>query len=66
MKISKEKIEVEMARQELSYVALCERGNISRLGVRYALRKGECTVAYAGSIAKALGVPVERIIEKEA
>ena len=65
MKINRSMVEVEMAKQKLSYVALCERGGISRLGLRYALQRGECTVAYAGKIADALGVPVERIVEKE-
>ena len=65
MKINRSMVEVEMAKQKLSYVALCERGGISRLGLRYALQRGECTVAYAGKIADALGIPVEHIIDAE-
>ena len=66
MKISRESVEVVMATKEMTYAQVAELSGMGRPDFSQVLKKGRCTPRTAGRIANALGVPVERIVEKEA
>ena len=65
MKISRESVEVVMATKEMTYAQVAELSGMGRPDFSQVLKKGRCTPRTAGRIANALGVPVERIVEKE-
>lgn len=63
MKISREKINIEMARKKMSVAALAEVYGVSRTRINVILNQREVSVVSAGRLADALGVDVTEIIE---
>ena len=63
MNISREKIEIQLARLQLSQKECAERMGISASGLRVAIHRGRTTPRSAGRLAAALGVQVEYILE---
>ena len=64
MKINRQKIELEMARQGISTTQLAEKAGIARQNISTVLGRGTCTPPTAGKLAKALGVDIEAIAEE--
>lgn len=63
MRIDRVKLIAEMARQEIKSVELAEKAGISRMTVS-AMRCGKsCTENSVKHVARALGVPVESLLE---
>lgn len=63
MRIDRVKLIAEMARQEIKVYELAEKAGISRLTIT-AMRCGKsCTENSVKHVAKALGVPVENLLE---
>ena len=65
MRISVSKVEMTMARQELTKMSLAEKIGISRNRLYTALNSKNLAPATVGRIAKALGVDVVDILEDE-
>lgn len=65
MRLDAFQIELQMAEQELTQKRLAELCNVSARNVSIIMRRGTCEPKTAGKLAKALGVPVEKIIRKE-
>lgn len=63
MKISKEKIEIAMARAQLDVAGLAEKAKMPLPTLVSARTKGTCKPMTVGRIAKALEVDVTEIIE---
>ncbi len=63
MKISREKINIEMARKKMSVNALADAYGVSRARINVILNQREISVVSAGRLADALGVDVTEIIE---
>ena len=63
MKLDKRKIEIAMARAQLSREDLSEKSNLPFTTIRNAIQRTGCRPITAGKIAKALGVDVTEIIE---
>lgn len=63
MQLNKEKINLIMARNELSVTDIANRCNKTRQRISCILNSVNVTPATAGRIAKALGVDVTEIIE---
>lgn len=63
MKISREKINIEMARKKMSVKALADAYGVSRARINVILNQREVSVISAGRLADALGVDVTEIIE---
>ena len=63
MRIDRVKLIAEMARQEIKSVELAEKAGVSRVTVS-AMRCGKsCTENSVKHVARALGVPVESLLE---
>lgn len=63
MRISREKVEVLMARQSItSQQMLSDKSGISRQSICYILNGRSCQPFVGGKIAKALGVDVTEIL----
>ena len=63
MRIDRVKLIAEMARQEIKSVELAEKAGVSRMTVS-AMRCGKsCTENSVKHVARALGVPVENLLE---
>ncbi len=63
MRIDRVKLIAEMARQEIKVYELAEKAGISRLTIT-AMRCGKsCTENSVKHVAKALGIPVESLLE---
>lgn len=65
MQISDSKVEMIMARQELTKLSLAEKIGISRNRLYVALNSKNLAPATVGRIAKALGVDVTEILKDE-
>lgn len=66
MKINKNAIELEMARQKLTLAALCEKSTLSSFGLNKVMNVNqEVRPKTAGLLAEALGVPVEQLIKED-
>ena len=65
MEISKNKIQLAMAKAGFSSSKLAETAQVSRQTVSYILHGKDCSPKIAGKLASALGIPVEEILEKE-
>lgn len=65
MEISKNKIQLAMAKAGLSSSKLAEISHVSRQTISYIFHGKDCRPETAGKLASALGVPVEEILEKE-
>lgn len=63
MKLSKMKIELEMARKNLTVTNLSKRYGVSRARMHVILNSREVTVMCAWRIANALEVDVKEIVE---
>ncbi len=63
MKISREKIDIEMARKKMNVKALAESYGVSRARINVIINQREVSVISAGRLADALGVDVTEIIE---
>lgn len=63
MKISREKINIEMARKKMSVKALADAYGVSRARINVVLNQREVSVVSAGRLADALGCDVTEILE---
>lgn len=63
MKISKEKINIEMARKKMSVKALADAYGVSRARINVVLNQREVSTVSAGRLADALDVDVTEILE---
>lgn len=63
MKISREKINIELARKEMTVTALANDYGVSRARMNVILNSREVSTVSAGRLAKSLGVDVIEIIE---
>lgn len=64
MRINATKIELLMAEQGLTKVALSEKSGITRQNISTIVRRGTCEPRTAGKLANGLGVDLEEIIMK--
>lgn len=65
MKISKEKIELILAKKNLKVVEAAKIMGMTRQNFSTIKNRGTCTPATAAKIANGLGVEVEELIESE-
>lgn len=65
MKLNEIKVAIAMAKAQLNAFALCEKAGIQYQTLRRVLKGQPCKPATAGSIAAALEVDVEELIERE-
>lgn len=63
MKISREKINIEMARKKMNINTLAESYGVSRARINVILNQREVSTVSAGRMADALGVDVTEILE---
>lgn len=63
MKISREKINIELVRNKKTVTALAEAYGVSRARMNTILNQREVSVVSAGRLAEALGVDVTEILE---
>lgn len=63
MKLSREKINIEMARKKMNIQSLAEAYGVSRARINVLLNQREVSVVSAGRLADALDVDVTKIIE---
>ena len=63
MKINTKAIELEMARQGMTYSGLAQKAGMSSNGFTLVRNRQECSPRSAGKIASALGVKVEQITD---
>lgn len=67
MKFDRVKVDIALAESGLaSYNQLARRMGCSVQNLSVILNRGSCKPVTAGKIANALGVPVEKIVSKEA
>ena len=64
MYINATKIELLMAEQGMTKVALSEKSGITRQNISTIVRRGTCEPRTAGKLANGLGVDLEEIIMK--
>jgi len=64
MRIDKRALTVAMAKLGFDFVRLSKESGISRTTLSYIYNGKLCKPATAGKLAKALGVPVEELIEE--
>ena len=65
MEISKQKIQIEMAKLGLNLTALANLSGISRQSLSTIMGRGSCSPVNAGKIAKALSCDVTDLIDME-
>lgn len=65
MKVSKEKLEIAMARAKLNRDDLARKAKMPVPTVCNVYKRGTCKPATVGKIAEALGIDVTEIIETE-
>lgn len=65
MKLSREKIDLQLARKKMTVVKLAEIYGVSRNRINVLLNQREVSTVSAGRLAEALGVDVTEIIEQE-
>lgn len=63
LKISQDKVQLEMARKAMNPYDLCSAAGISYAAYRRIMKSGGCKIATLGKIAAALGVDVTEILE---
>lgn len=63
MRLSKEKIDLAMAREKLTVASLANRYGVSRTRMNFILNSREVTRVCAGRMAEALKVDVAEILE---
>ena len=64
MRINSIKVEMMIAEQGLTKVALSEKSGITRQNISTIIRRGTCEPRTAGKLAAGLGVDLEEIIMK--
>ena len=64
MRFDRIKFVAELARQDIRQTQLAERSRVSRATINYIKNGKSCTEEVGKKIATALGVPVEKLIEK--
>lgn len=65
MKLSREKVNIAMARKKMTVAQLAEKYNVSRARMNVILNSQVVTPVCAGRVADALGVDVTEIIESQ-
>ena len=65
MRIDKNKIALEMARQKINQSDLANRSGLTRQAISTILCRGTCTTINAGRLAEGLGVDPEKITKEE-
>lgn len=63
LSISKNKVQIIMAKKLMNPYDLCSKAKISYASYRRIMNKGGCKIATLGKIAAALGVDVTDILE---
>lgn len=63
MKISREKINIELARKEMGVTDLAKAYGVSRARMNVILNSREVSTVSVGRLAKSLGVDVTKIVE---
>lgn len=63
LKISQDKVQIQMARNGFNPYDLCSKAGISYAAYRRIMKEGGCKIATLGKISQALGVDVTEIIE---
>ena len=66
MNISKNKLDLALAKRKITYLALSRQANINYSTLTRLKAGGKCNTATVGKIAAALAVDVTEIIETEA
>mgnify|MGYP001040329670 CR=1 FL=1 len=64
LKVSQDKVQLEMARKGMNPYDLCSKAGISYASYRRIMKMGGCKIATLGNLAKALGVDVTAILEE--
>ncbi len=64
MQIDSRSIEAMLAERQWSKSTLADRSGISRQSISVILVRGSCSTINAGRIAKALGVPVSKLLKE--
>lgn len=64
MRLDRIKLVSELARQDMTQTQLAERSGVSRVTINYIKNGKSCTEEVGKKLAEALGVPVEKLIEK--
>ena len=66
LRIKRDAIQLEMARQKMTLAELCQKSGLSRYGVNKIMNDNRpVRPKTAGSLADALGIPVEQLIDME-
>ncbi len=64
MRIDRIKLVAELTRQDLTQKRLAELSGVSRATINYIRSGKSCTEEIGHKIAKALNVPIEKLLEK--
>lgn len=64
MRINRIKLVTELTKRDMTQARLAELSGVSRATINYIKAGKSCTDEVGKKIAKALGVPVEKLIEK--
>lgn len=64
MRIDRVKLVAELTRRDMTQAKLADLAGISRATVNYIKSGKSCTDEVGNKIAAALGIPVEKLIEK--
>lgn len=64
MRIDAIKLTTELMRQDLTQVKLAEKAGVSRATINYIKGGKKCSDEIGHRIADALGVPIEKLLEK--
>ncbi len=64
LRVSQNKVQLEMAREGLNPYDLCSKAGISYASYRRIMKTGMCKIATLGNLSKALGVDVTAILEE--
>lgn len=65
MRIDRVKLVAELTRRDMTQAKLADLAGISRATVNYIKSGKSCTDEVGNKIAAALGIPVEKLIEKQ-
>lgn len=64
MRIDRIKLVTELTKRDMTQARLAELSGVSRATINYIKAGKSCTDEVGSKIAKALGIPVEKLIEK--
>lgn len=64
MRIDRVKLVTELAKQDLTQKRLAELAGVSRATINYIRSGKSCSEEIGNKIAKALNVPIEKLLEK--